>query len=46
MALVATNPAQLPTTLSIGTRRAYQTGTAYHYRFVDELQRVGRWPEV
>ena len=37
MALVATNPAQLPTTLSIGTRRAFDGGYAYHYRFVDEL---------
>ena len=37
MALVATNPSQLPMTLSIGTRRAYQTGTEYHYRYVDEL---------
>ena len=37
MALVATNPTQLPRTLSIGTRHAYQTGKAYHYRFVDEL---------
>ena len=37
MALVATNPSQLPMTLSIGTRNAYQTGTEYHYRYVDEL---------
>ena len=37
MALVATNPTQLPRTLSIGTRRVFDEGRAYHYRFVDEL---------
>ena len=37
MALVAVNPTQLPVTLSIGTRRAFDGGYAYHYRFVDEL---------
>ena len=38
MALVATDPTQLPRTLSIGTRHAYDTGKAYHYRFVDEFR--------
>ena len=37
MDLVAVNPTQLPVTLSIGTRRAFDGGYAYHYRFVDEL---------
>ena len=37
MALVAVNPTQLPVTLSIGTRRAFDGGYAYHYRFVDEI---------
>ena len=37
MALVATNPAQLPRTLSIGTRRVFNEGSEYHYRFVDGI---------
>ena len=36
MALVAVNPSLLPATLSIGTRKAFDGGYAYHYRFVDE----------
>ena len=38
MALVATDPTQLPRTLSIGTRHAFDTGKAYRYRFVDEFR--------
>ena len=38
MALIATDPTQLPRTLSIGTRHAYDNGKAYHYRFVDEFR--------
>ena len=37
MSLVAVNPTELPVTLSIGTRRAFDAGRAYHYRFVDEI---------
>ena len=37
MAVVATNPAQLPRTLSIGTRRVFNEGSEYHYRFVDGI---------
>ena len=38
MALVATDPTQLPRTLSIGTRHAFDTGKEYRYRFVDEFR--------
>ena len=37
MSLVAVNPTELPVTLSIGTRRAFDAVRAYHYRFVDEI---------
>ena len=37
MALVSVNPTQLPAALSIGTRKAFDGGYAYHYRFVDEI---------
>ena len=37
MALVSVNPTQLPAAVSIGTRKAFDGGYAYHYRFVDEI---------
>ena len=37
MASVSINPTQLPAALSIGTRKAFDGGYAYHYRFVDEI---------
>ena len=33
MDLVAVRPTQLPATLSIGTKKAFAGGQAYHYRF-------------
>ena len=37
MSLVAVNPTELPATLSIGTKKLFAGGYAYHYRFVDEI---------
>ena len=37
MALVAVNPMQLPMVLSIGTKKAFEGGYQYHYRFRDDI---------